>query len=65
MLLISNENSDEVFSSVIFDENNNELCYVGNFWFCKKYKNEQKIHQKIYMPWLTDIIFPLANVNKL
>jgi hypothetical protein len=31
MLLISNENSDEVFSSVIFDENNNELCYVGNF----------------------------------
>jgi hypothetical protein len=31
MLLISNENSDEVFSSVIFDENNNELYYVGNF----------------------------------
>jgi hypothetical protein len=33
--------------------------------FVKNIKNEQKIHQKIYMPWLTDIIFPSANVNKL
>jgi len=46
MLLISNENRDEVFSSVIFDENNNELCYVGNFWFCKKNKKWTKNSSK-------------------